>query len=108
MSLALRKFKLLVEKIATFRVSNFCWAFQMNTWKCVGIGPEGERLLLNGLNPWEHEWRQTSDAPVVLSHPSYSGQLHRMNVYEIQAGGRSLAFAAGELSPSVWGFYVPG
>ena len=80
----------------------------MSTWKCIGIGPEGERVSLSGVNPWNHPWTKASDVPVELPHPSYSNQLHKMNIYEIQTGGRSIIFAASELSASIWAFYVPG
>jgi hypothetical protein len=76
-------------------------------WKVAGIVGEGQRINIAGVNPWNYEWRRTSRPAVELPHPQYSNQLHQMNVYEIESGGRTIIFAAAELSISVWGFYVP-
>lgn len=40
-------------------------------------------------------------------HDSRVTQRQRFWVYEIENGDRQIRFAAGELSPNVWGFYVP-
>ena len=42
-----------------------------------------------------------------MRHPSYPTQLHDMPMYLIAAEGRYITFAAGELSNTVWGFYLP-
>jgi hypothetical protein len=79
----------------------------MNTWKVVGAVIEGERISFCGVNPWNHKWIETEQEPVQLPHPCYPNQMHRMRVYEIETGGRTILFATGELSANVWGFYVP-
>ena len=79
----------------------------MTTWKSVGVVIEGERINVCGVNPWNHKWKKSEKDPVQLPHPSYPHQMHAMEVYEIETAGRFVLFAAGELSPNVWGFYVP-
>ena len=79
----------------------------MNSWKPVGVVVEGERINVGGANPWNHTWIRTDKGPVQLPHPSNSNQMHSMDVYEVNTGGRSIVFAATELSAGVWGFYVP-
>jgi len=78
----------------------------MASWKSVGIAIEGQPIQVNGLNPWQYEWRAASCSDIELPHPSYPDQLHRMSVYEISSGTKTVIFAAGELSANAWGFYV--
>jgi hypothetical protein len=79
----------------------------MNSWKQIGVVVEGERINIGGANPWNHTWNRTDKKPVQLPHPSYPKKMHLMDVYEINTGGRSIVFAATELSAGVWRFYVP-
>jgi hypothetical protein len=79
----------------------------MTKWAVIGVTLEGDPININGLNPWEFEWRSVDAAPVELPHPSYPSQLHRMWIYEINGKEKRVRFAAGELSANVWGFYVP-
>ena len=79
----------------------------MREWKTVGVVIEGERISFAGIDPWNYEWRPLEEPEVELSHPTYPHQKHKMSIYEIETGGRSVVFAAGELSANVWGFYVP-
>ena len=82
-------------------------SYVMANWKSAGIVVEGQPITVGGLNPWDHEWKSSGAPAIELPHPSYPNQLHRMSVYEISNGNHSVAFAAGELSANVWGFYVP-
>jgi len=75
-------------------------------WKIVAIVAEGDRVLIQGQNPWGSNWLDTAEEPITVAHPSYPGQRHQMRVYDLD-GSRSVRFAAGEFSNSVWGFYVP-
>ncbi|TFV92321.1 hypothetical protein E4K72_19830 [Oxalobacteraceae bacterium OM1] len=79
----------------------------MSDWKPVGVVAEGEAIDLLGVNPWSHNWKKKDDSGLRLPHPSYPQQLHALDIYEIEMGGRRICFAAGELSANVWGFYVP-
>ena len=76
-------------------------------WNHVSIGFEGDQVSLGGLNPWQHEWHSLGLPPIIVAHPSYPQQRHSMSVYELRVGQRSVKFAGGEFSNSVWGFYVP-
>jgi hypothetical protein len=75
-------------------------------WREVGVVSEGESIVIGGIDPWKHRW-ESSKLTVELSHPAHKDQRHRMNVYRIVVGDSAITFAAGELSASVWGFYVP-
>ena len=75
-------------------------------WRSGGIVLDGEPLDLEGINPWLHSWVDTGEI-VWMRHPSYPTQLHDMPMYLIAAEGRYITFAAGELSNTVWGFYLP-
>jgi hypothetical protein len=79
----------------------------MDQWKAVGVVGEGDPIAVGGVNPWALAWHRVREEPVELPHPAYPNQRHRMWVYEVECDGKRVRFAAGELSASVWGFYVP-
>jgi hypothetical protein len=79
----------------------------MSTWKAIGVVAEGQPIEVNGLNPWQLQWRQVSQSPLHLPHPHYNAQTHPMHIFEVVTEGRTTVFAAGELSANVWGFYAP-
>jgi hypothetical protein len=80
---------------------------QLSNWKAIGVVAEGQSIHVGGINIWDHRWARKSDVPVKLPHPAHPHQQHRMFIYEVNAGGKRVTFAAGELSANVWGFYVP-
>jgi hypothetical protein len=59
---------------------------------------------IGGLDVWKHQWHDTKERAQVQD-PHYH-QDFTFHVYEIQNGGQTVAFAAGEFSNSMWGFYV--
>jgi NAD(P)-dependent dehydrogenase (short-subunit alcohol dehydrogenase family) len=65
---------------------------------------DGQRFVIEGVNVWDHEWRRTSEAQAEVEDPLYH-QSFKFNVWEIEADGKKLRFAAGEYSNCVWGFY---
>ena len=75
-------------------------------WEFVHIGFEGDDVEVCGLNPWKHPWSSLRKT-IIVAHPSYPSQRHRLWVHAIEQGGDDVAFAAGELSNGVWGFAVP-
>ena len=79
----------------------------MGQWKAVGVVIERQPINLHGLNPWDLKWHKAQENAIQLPHPSYPSQRHQMDVYEIESAGETVRFAAGELSPNVWGFYLP-
>ncbi|MBV8503840.1 MAG: hypothetical protein JO006_19240 [Paucibacter sp.] len=78
-------------------------------WESIHVGFEGSALSIDGINPWVHvgRWQRAAPESVVVPHPSYRQQRHRASVYEVEAHGKTIRFAATELSNGVWGFYVP-
>ncbi len=79
----------------------------MSKWKVLGIAVEGESIEIESIDIWSQKWEPSNMPSVELPHPSYISQLHTMSIYQINIAGKSILFAAGELSANVWGFYVP-
>jgi uncharacterized protein (TIGR02996 family) len=79
----------------------------VNGWKSCGVAVEGEPIDVGGLNPWDHSWGLLDRLSVDLPHPTQPNQRHRMPIYEIEGEGKTVIFAAAELSGGVWGFYTP-
>jgi hypothetical protein len=76
-------------------------------WRLVFIGVEGQPVSLLGFDPWTYEWKLCHENPIVVAHPSYPSQRHRMFVYDLDVSGERVRLAAGEFSNGVWGLYVP-
>lgn len=72
-------------------------------WKFVKSGIEGDCELF-GVNIFDYRWEPTNKKIKVLD-PLYN-QMHEMNIYNVNIGGKVLTFAAGEFSNCVYGFYV--
>lgn len=79
----------------------------MYEWKPVGVVAEGDALEINGSNIWSGKWVSLDAPPVRLAHPAFVGQTHAFRLYRFEDSQASFTFAAAELSPNVWGFYVP-
>lgn len=75
-------------------------------WRSAGIVFDGDPIDLEGVNPWRHSWRDTGEV-VWMRHPSYPTQLHDVPVYTMETERGEVTFAAGELSNTVWGFFLP-
>jgi len=92
------------------RSEPFVWLVRgqaVGGWKSCGVVIEGRPIDVGGINPWAFPWVSLQQPPVELPHPAYPNQCHKMWLYEVEAAGKKIVFAAGELSPNVWGFYVP-
>ena len=76
-----------------------------SSWAPGRVGFEGQRVVVGGINPWDFEWILLDEPIVKLPHPSYSHELHKFWLYRVEAEGREVVLAAGELSANVWGFY---
>jgi hypothetical protein len=79
----------------------------MNDWRSVHIGFSGDGLTIDGISIWDQKWRRCGGDTLWLPHPVYPQQRHQFDLYEVGDVDRPLRFAAGEVSNSVWGFYVP-
>jgi hypothetical protein len=75
-------------------------------WAFVHIGFDHDDVEVRGLIPWKHPWSSLRKT-IIVAHPSYPRQRHRMWVHAIKRAGEVVTFAAGEFSNGVWGFYVP-
>jgi hypothetical protein len=75
-----------------------------SNWQFSGATPDGQSFMIGGLDVWKHEWRDTRER-VQVKDPLYH-QDFTFHVYEIRSGDRVVAFAAGEFSNCMWGFYV--
>ena len=74
-------------------------------WRFVGHASGTRRFLLDGLNVFEHDWRNVlGEPPAEVRDPLYN-QSFSFPVYEIISGTKRVVFAAGEFSNNEWGFY---
>jgi hypothetical protein len=73
-------------------------------WSHIATGFENQRIEIDGIDVWSHEWVETNKT-VKVRDPEY-GEVHEMNVYEIRDSNRRLVMAAGEFSNGVYGFYT--
>lgn len=75
-------------------------------WRAVGVVLGNDPIDVLGVDPWGATWRDTGEV-VAARHPNWPTQVHRVPVYRVIDGLRTVTFAAGELSNQVWGFFVP-
>jgi len=75
------------------------------TWQFYKSVIDGHELKIDGLNIWDHDW-QDQHRSIAVKDPIYQED-HTMGVYEINAGTKTIRFAAGEFSNMVWRIYLP-
>lgn len=63
-------------------------------------------MTLQGYELWKQKWLPNLNESIVVSHPDYPAQRHKMIVYRLECAP-TVVFAAGEFSNGVWGFYEP-
>jgi hypothetical protein len=73
-------------------------------WRYCGHCVDGQRFLIEGVDVSDRQWRRTTE-PIVEVEDPHSHQPHSFNVWELEADGRRIRFAAGEFSNCVWGFF---
>jgi hypothetical protein len=78
----------------------------MTNWRFVSTSFEGDKLEISGVRVWEHNWVCRAGERADVKAPLY-GLSYSFDVYEIDAGGRQIIFAAGEFSAGAYGFYTP-
>ncbi len=76
-------------------------------WRAVHVGFANDGLTIDGADIWKQKWRRTGEPGLQLPHPAWPNQRHDFDIYEIDGPDGPVRFATGELSNSVWGFYVP-
>jgi hypothetical protein len=79
------------------------------SWKWVGWTVEDGAILLGGfffgVNPWKYKW-ESLGPQVELEEPTYN-QRYNVDIWRIKARGRWVYFAATELTPGTYGFWLP-
>ncbi len=72
-------------------------------WKFVTSGVEGNADVF-GVNIFDYKWENTGKT-VMVKDPSYN-QEFRFTIYRVEIKGVVHEFAAGEMSPLVYGFFT--
>ena len=80
--------------------------FAYDKWELLDLAPEGAPIAIFGDAIWTQGWTDTGQS-VTVPHPEYPSQRHRLVVYALEFGGSVRRFAAGEVSNTVWMFWVP-
>jgi len=75
-----------------------------NKWEHVTTVTDVEPFVINGLDIWDSEWKDTGER-IQIKDPLY-GKDFTFSVYEIFEGKTTTKFAAGEFSNCVWGVYL--
>jgi hypothetical protein len=75
-------------------------------WNFAAIVAEREPVSLDGVDPWTAERVHVDEPAIVVPHPEYPWQTHTLTVYEVRTNGRTVKFAAGEVSANVYIFYL--
>lgn len=73
-------------------------------WEFLGVSYAEQPFLIDGIDVFRHEWQRVEGARAAVTEPRY-GQHFEFPVYRVTAEGRTIEFAAGEFSNSVWGLY---
>jgi hypothetical protein len=79
----------------------------MENWLFYDINAEGQTKKIDGVDIWKHHWHSAGTGSLKVPHPQYSNQRHTLQPYFIEAKGKRIVFAAGEVSNMVWCIYVP-
>jgi hypothetical protein len=77
---------------------------EQETWIFIGHCFDGVHFEIEGVNVWAHGWQSTGKRAHV-GDPLYSWQNYDFPVYTISEKGKTVEFAAGEFSNTVWGFF---
>jgi hypothetical protein len=78
----------------------------MDGWQYHDIGFESQTKKINGINIWKYPWNDMDEPSFEVPHPQYPDQRHKITPYFIKTKGKTLTFAAGEVSNCVWCIYV--
>jgi hypothetical protein len=78
----------------------------MDGWQYHDIGFESQTKKINGINIWKYPWNDMDEQSFEVPHPQYPEQRHKITPYFIKTKGKTLIFAAGEVSNCVWCIYV--
>lgn len=76
-------------------------------WRTFHIGEEGDRVAIDGVRLWQHEWRWQDAKTVRLPNPLEPAEVQAFMICEAGSGRRAVRFAAGRLPSRLWAFYIP-
>lgn len=75
-------------------------------WRPLAIGVANDSVSLRGHDLWKEKWLKRAEESIIVAHPSYPAERHKMFVYQLETAP-AVIFAAGEFSNGVWGFFQP-
>jgi hypothetical protein len=75
----------------------------MSEWRFVGHCFDGAPFAIDGIDVWR-TWTPTGER-ATPTDPLYPWQDYDFPVYTMTDGTRTVEFAAGEMSNTVWGFF---
>ncbi len=74
-------------------------------WVNVHVGREGNDFAIDGIPVWQLEWHDTGEKVMLEKRPDDS-RLKRFSIYEIHSDDKIIRFAAANVLPSVFSFYL--
>ncbi|OAN66880.1 hypothetical protein [Sphingomonas sp. TDK1] len=76
-------------------------------WRTAHLGKRGDRFRLGGRQVWQCEWRWINKNMVRLPHPLHTSDVLSFMICEIGPATAPVRFAAAQVEPDMWAFYVP-
>jgi hypothetical protein len=76
----------------------------VSQWHFIGHCFDGALFEIDGINVWSRSWQPTGET-ASISDPLYHWQNDCFTVYIIREGNKTIEFACGEFSNTVWGFF---
>ena len=74
-------------------------------WLFAGSAKEGEHFEIRGVNVWGQGWQVAAGQEAQVNDPVF-GKTYIFRVFHIQDDDGPIEFAAGEISPGLWGLYT--
>ncbi|HEK19051.1 MULTISPECIES: hypothetical protein [unclassified Mucilaginibacter] len=75
-----------------------------NHWNCSARVTEGDKFLIEGLNIWDYQWKDTNER--FKAKDAYSENFNKVAIYEIEKGGKRVSFGAVEVSNMAFLIYT--
>lgn len=76
-------------------------------WRTAHVGKRGDRVRIGGQPVWQREWRWINKNTVRLPHPLHTSETFSFMICEIGNANAPIRFAAAQIEPDMWAFYVP-
>ena len=67
------------EALKSARVlpKSLCVNKNMQEWSYLSVVTDGEPVIINGANEWDHEWKNWDIGTFEVPHPNYPSQKHK-------------------------------